>query len=148
MVGVVSATIDHALRTALMYEYWRKGSLSRSAFTKWVDSQNPVDYGLNRDQLSLTTRFPSDEEGYVDRCLLALRDAGIISSIEYPKASFDACSIQIARTYKHGSYSTYIFPEEARLLYALAYIADGTRWAFLGSYYGYWAAWAMAGVFN
>lgn len=108
--------------------------------------QDPGDYGLNRDQLSLATRFPGDELRYVDECLAFLREAGVIRSTEYPKVQFSAFRERIANEFLHLGYSTYIFEEEARLLYALAFLLPGTRWAFLGSYYGYWAVWALPGL--
>ncbi|HEX3147663.1 MAG TPA: class I SAM-dependent methyltransferase [Gemmataceae bacterium] len=48
--------------------------------------------------------------------------------------------------YDHGGYPTYIYPEEAILLFALGDILKPRRAAFLGSYYGYWASWVLPGI--
>jgi len=50
---------------------------------------------------------------------------------------------KIQNYFWHGERSTYIAPEEARLLYALCDIVRPQNVAFLGSYYGYWAHWVL-----
>lgn len=146
MSGPVSVHIDEALRTEAVYSAWRSGAVSKQEFATWVREQNPARYGLTADQLGLATRAPLDAEGHVDACLDQLKQAGVIESVEYPKNGFRSVARVIAQQFQHDSYLTYIFPEEARLLFALSYLTGGSRWAFLGSYYGYWAAWAMAGI--
>jgi predicted O-methyltransferase YrrM len=48
--------------------------------------------------------------------------------------------------YDHDKYHTFIFPEEERIAYALAYILHPTSAILLGSYYGYWGIWIMPAI--
>lgn len=102
--------------------------------------------GLNQDQIHLSGRFPVDEEVFVDAILADLRDRGVLPTADYPKAEFEQFRDAIGHSYDHGGYHTYIFPEEARLLFAIAAIRQPRRVAVLGSYYGYWGIWAMPAV--
>lgn len=146
MTGPVSAQIHAALQGEAVYRNWRAGAASTCEFAEWAREQNPGQFGLNADQLGLATRTRGDEAQFVDECLEELQRVGLIDSVEYPKHMFASTAERMDRQFEHGGYSTYIFPEEARLLFALSYLAPGGRWAFLGSYYGYWAAWAMEGL--
>ena len=98
--------------------------------------------GLHEDQIHLSSRFSLNDEQTVDYILEDLQNRNIISSVNYPKDKFDALSHKVANEFMHDSYTTYIFPEEARLLYALTYITKPKTMFFLGSYYGYWAIWS------
>lgn len=99
--------------------------------------------GLNDDQIHLSTRFPFSHEEKVDQILEDLCQRKVISSIEYPKQKFEEFFQRVSQDFEHGDYTTYIFPEEARLLYALTYITKPNTIVFLGSYYGYWAIWSL-----
>ena len=100
--------------------------------------------GLNEDQIHLSTRFPLSNEQIVDFILDDLQQRDMISSVDYPKQAFAALQAQVAAEFVHDIYSTCIFPEEARLLYALTHIRKPKVMMFLGSYYGYWAVWSAA----
>ncbi|MFO0173769.1 MAG: hypothetical protein ACK51W_15040, partial [Aphanizomenon sp.] len=52
----------------------------------------------------------------------------------------------IRGSFEHQSAATYIYPEEGYLMLTLAQAFRAKRAIFLGSYYGYWAAWAMAAL--
>jgi len=136
--------ITAALRGVDQYEEQRL--LDPRGYSRWVESRSPDEFGLNRDQLSLSTRFPADEETFVDDALAALRRAGLVAAVDYPKSAFEDFRSRVDSGWDHGGRTTYIFPEEARLLYALAHIVGGRHWLFGGSYYGYWAIWAAPGV--
>ena len=101
---------------------------------------------LNEDQRNLSTRFPLDDRQCVAGLLDDLVAADIIPSAVYPEDEFDDYREQVVALATHDGRITYIFPEEARLLYALAHVLRPQRTAFLGSYYGYWALWAMPGI--
>lgn len=136
--------ITRALRGVEQYEELRR--TDPTAYSRWVEGRSPEDFGLNRDQLSLSTRFPLDEEAFVDDMLVALRRAGLVTDVEYPKSAFRDFRSRVDEVWDHGGRTTYIFPEEARLLYALAHVLDARSWLFGGSYYGYWAIWAAPGI--
>ncbi|MFI7002706.1 O-methyltransferase [Nocardia sp. NPDC050175] len=146
--GPVFDLINHALRDIPQYRAFCAGQLSRTDYCSWLQSGDlrPDDIGLNADQLNLSTRFPMDERSMVAHVLAQLRHDGVITSTDYPEAGFDEWRSRVVSTFDHAGQRTYIFPEEERLLFALSHIAAPTRAVFAGSYYGYWAVWAMPGI--
>lgn len=100
--------------------------------------------GLNEDQINLSSRFLLNNEQAVDHILDDLLERKIIKSVEYPKERFDLLFQKVADEFMHATYTTYIFPEEARLLYALTWIVKPKKMLFMGSYYGYWAIWSAS----
>lgn len=68
------------------------------------------------------------------------------ASTGYPRQELAALRHEAAQAFDHDGRTTYIFPEEARLLYALAHLLRPRTTVFLGSYYGYWAVWALPGI--
>ncbi|MEV6843669.1 class I SAM-dependent methyltransferase [Actinoplanes sp. NPDC051411] len=146
--GTAYDQIDHALRGYREYRAFLRGSLDRAGYCRWINSGavTAEGLGLTEDQLNLSSRFPVDETAYVDRCLRTLRDAGVIESTRYPEREFTGIRRRIDEQFAHGGRTTYIFPEEARLLFALAHLLAPRHTAFPGSYYGYWAVWALPGI--
>ncbi|MGC5342625.1 O-methyltransferase [Streptomyces sp. DT171] len=146
--GPAHVLIDEALSKYPQYRAFRRGELSRADYCAWVGSgAAPLsETGLNEDQFNLSTRLPVNEWAYTERILEELADAGVIGSTCYPADEFGPLYNTVAATFRHGPYKTYIFPEEARLLFALAHILEPRRTVFPGSYYGYWAVWAMPGI--
>jgi predicted O-methyltransferase YrrM/predicted MFS family arabinose efflux permease len=140
--------IDTALGELGEYAEFRAGRMDRATYCSWISAH--IDElrrtGLNEDQICLSTRFPVDERGYVAEILEDLHGAGVIPSVAYPETEFDIFRGAVSARLAHGGMTTYIFPEEARLMFALAHIVAPARTVFLGSYYGYWAVWAMPGI--
>lgn len=99
--------------------------------------------GLNENQIMLIERFPPDPEAFVAAALSHLAGAGAIDSVSYSSRGYESHASSVAARFEHSGNVTYIFPEEQRLLYALADIARPRRVAFVGAYYGYWAVWAL-----
>ena len=145
MPGTIHAKITSALSAFAPFQDFRAGRLDRDAYVDVLEREEAKmgGFGLNRDQFHLSGRCPEQEEAFIDGILEDLRRQGTISSATYDKAAFTAFRRQVQATFDHGEYSTYIFPEEERLVYALSEIAKPVSAAFLGSYYGYWAVWAM-----
>lgn len=100
-----------------------------------------TELGLTENQIKLIERYPETDEKFVDNILLSLRSNGIITDVDYPKHIFDKHFQWITKEYQHMDKVTYIYPEEARLLFALTWILKPKQVAFIGSYYGYWAVW-------
>ncbi|WP_414169762.1 O-methyltransferase [Streptoverticillium reticulum] len=146
--GPVHVVIDNALAPYAEYRAFRRGALGRDAYCRWTGSGavTPSEVGLNTDQFNLSTRFPVDEQACAHRILDGLKKAGFIGSTAYPAGEFAAFRAMLSARFRHGAYATYIFPEEARLLFALAHILAPRNALFPGSYYGYWAVWAMPGI--
>jgi len=144
--GTVHRLVCDRLRRLPAFEQFRVGGLQRSSFQQVVEKLDHADWGLTEDQLNLATRFPTDPARAVDAMLRSLVDGGAINTTAYPEDEFRAHALDVERRFAHGRNVTFIFPEEARLLFALAWIVRPQRTVFLGSYYGYWAIWAMPGI--
>lgn len=145
MAGTIHTTITSALSTFTPFQDFRSGRLTRDEYVAILDRDEALmtGFGLNRDQFHLSGRFPLSEEAYVDTILADLQQRGAIATTAYDKAAFTAFRQRVTREFDHGAFSTYIFPEEERLVYALSEISKPVSAGFFGSYYGYWAIWTM-----
>lgn len=146
--GPAYETIDAALAPLDEYRRFRAGALRRQAYSDWVEAHAAelARRGLDDDLMNLSTRFPIDERAFVAAVLADLHAAGVVAATDYPEAEFERLRARVAERFDHAGLVTYIFPEEARLLFALAHVLRPRRTAFLGSYYGYWAVWAIPGI--
>lgn len=146
--GTAYDRIDGALRGLARYDEFRRGQLGRVGYCAWVRAHLDflADLGLNEDQANLSTRFPRDERGFVAGILAELVEAGVLDAVDYPEEEFAELRRQVVSRWAHDGRTTYIFPEEARLLFALAHLTRPRHAVFLGSYYGYWAVWALPAV--
>lgn len=138
--------INHQLRHFPWYQDFLGNKISRASYLAEIlkHQDTLMSSGLNEDQLHLSSRFPINAEQKVDSILKHLQMAKAIPTIDYPKAEFQSLFASRDQNFKHQHFTTYIFPEEARLLFALTHIMKPKRMLFLGSYYGYWSIWALA----
>ncbi len=136
--------IDQALNQYPWYREYLHNDLARNDYLKiLLEHKSDLEAaGLNEDQIHLSSRFPLNAEFTVEQILYDLCVRDIIPSVDYPKDKFALLFQQVHDSFQHESYTTYIFPEEARLLYALTHITKPKFMIFLGSYYGYWAIYA------
>lgn len=145
--GPVFGLIDAALRELPVYEAFRAGRLSHADFCAFVDGEAArlLARGVPEGDLPFVKRLPPSPAEKVAETLSELADRGLI-----PEAAFDAARAASAATilesYDHGPFKTYIYPEEGLLLFALADLLRPRHALFLGSYYGYWAHWAIGPV--
>jgi len=95
--------------------------------------------------LRLAALYPPDFDREADAIYSTLVAEGFVAA---PPAldAFDAYRERVLACYEHGENHTYIHPDDARLLYFLAMATKPKRMLTVGSYYGYWAVWAMAAV--
>ncbi|WP_435601882.1 diiron oxygenase [Streptomyces sp. bgisy130] len=144
--GAVDSLIRSRLRDITALTEFSNGVISRECLQEAITEQKPEDWGVNEDQLNLATRLAVDEESMVDELLKQLHTTNVITGADYDREKFDRYRSRVAAKFQHEGNATYIFPEEARLLYAVAEIMAPSRVLFMGSYYGYWAAWALPGI--
>jgi predicted O-methyltransferase YrrM len=146
--GTAYAVIDTALRNHVEYRNFRAGRMARADYSRWVESNfdELSALGLNRDKQNLSTRFPADDHACVADALSALAANGLVSGTEYPVDGFEEFAGLVAKKWDHGDRTTFIFPEEARLIFAIAHQVRPRNAVFLGSYYGYWAVWVLPAV--
>ncbi len=113
----------------------------RVSFGKFIETQAAalVGAGLPPEDTYFAKRIPADASGYVAECLHELAARGILPSTAYNRENYSDVARHIAEAYEHAGLRTYIYPEEAELLFAIVNIARPKRTVFLGSYYGFWA---------
>jgi predicted O-methyltransferase YrrM len=121
---------------------------SRADFARFLDSIAPdlIAAGLPVEDVHFAKRYPRSPDAFVDDMLLDLNAQGILPGIEYDKDWYRTLTAGMNDNYRHGSFRTYIYPEEARLLFAAVNILRPKSAVFLGSYYGYWAHTALASI--
>lgn len=146
--GTAHDLIDRALGDLPEYRRFRRGELSRTDYARWLGEAGPrpEEVGLNEDQLNLSTRFPVDDRASVAAALEEIAGLGALPRARYPEHEFDELWRQVRTRFAHRGLTTYIFPEEARLLFAVAHLLAPAVTVFSGSYYGYWAVWALPGI--
>jgi predicted O-methyltransferase YrrM len=147
-MGTVINRIDRKLANFRPYQDFREGRLPRRDYVRLLERNEKglLARGLTRDQIHLSGRFPDKEERAIDRFLADLAVRGVIAQPTYDKARYRAHRAEVEAGYDHEGYLTYIFPEETRLLYALAENVRPGHAVALGSYYGYWVAFALPAV--
>ena len=144
MTGTVFSNVDRALSGFAFYRDYRAGVISQEEFAARLD-EHAAELGDDW-LLGQAKRFPADDAACVAEALKVLERQGFISDATYPQEGFDAFRTRVRSDYEHETRSTYIFPEEERLVYALASIVQPRLALTAGSYYAYWAIWAMPAV--
>lgn len=81
----------------------------------------------------------------VEHAFAELAPMGLAWPAGFPAVCARAAA-RIGRGFDHQGLGTYIYPEEGRLLLAIALAFRPRNAVFLGSYYGYWAAWALPAI--
>jgi predicted O-methyltransferase YrrM len=147
LVGTVYAAAHAALDRSPLYQSFRANGMSRSEFHGFVESHAETlqAAGVPKSDVPFMKRFPRNPDACASLIVADLHRRGIL-----PAASSNAMSLrQTARRmadYEHGPFKTFIYPEEGLLLAAIADIASPRHAIFLGSYYGYWAHWAIPAI--
>lgn len=145
--GTAARRILDALAGTPAFDRWREGLVDRRAYTAALDGLLgcPARAGLTDNQVALSARMRWRPGEAVAEALDACVAAGLVPTSAYDTDRFCAERERIEGAWDHGGRTTFIFPEEAQLLFALADLVRPRRVAVLGSYYAYWAVWALAG---
>jgi predicted O-methyltransferase YrrM len=138
--GPVFAIAQAVLAPRREYQSFLRGG-SRGEFGVFLDSIAPdlIAAGLPPEDVQFAKRYPQSQTAFVGKTLHSLTDIEILPQPHYDEAGYERLADQIRQEYDHGPFRTYIYPEEARLLFAIADILRPKAAIFLGSYYGYWA---------
>lgn len=147
--GTVSSLIQLAMRNKAFYESYRSGQIDLETYYQKLlkEKYAILDEGyVSEHELHLTLQSPVDETLFVETALNSLRNAGAIADAGYDTAAFDRFRARMECDYSHAGNETFIFPEEERLAFALTNIFKPKRIFFLGSFYGYWAMWALSAL--
>gem|GEM_PF-244293 len=148
--GPVFNRIVAALSGMPTFDAWRSGLIARDTYCNMLDRilELPTTVPLNENERALSARLwwrPADCIGPV---LEKLHQRGALIGRDYDVQSLSRCLSIIDRHWFHGGNSTYIFHEEASLAFILARARKPRHMAVIGSYYGYWAAFAILGAFD
>ena len=84
-----------------------------------------------------------DEKLPTETIVRYFTDKNILSTRENMYGGFDEYRKNIYENYNHGGFYTSIYPEDECLLYVMSEIIQPKSTFVAGSYYGYWAVWAM-----
>lgn len=139
--GPVYNIVSSFLESRPEWRNFQAGALSRKDFGRLLDSlaSQLVHAGLPADDVHFAKRYPRSETIFVDEALRSLVMKGILPSFAYNTGFYLEVAADMRVHHEHGAFATYIYPEEARLLFAVADILKPRTAIFLGSYYGYWA---------
>lgn len=146
--GTLSEFILDRLARFSFYNDFARGAISRDQFYHELlrHEEKLKALGLPDDLIRYASRTYPDDCECVRIILEDLHRRGLISSSWYDLGAFDAFRRKIRSRFSHGCYGTAIFPEEERLVFALAQIQRPRRLIALGSYYGYWTIWALPAI--
>jgi len=139
---------EKALSSKKYYKDYMNGKINSAQFREamYADKSLSDVAGFNEyniDHISLT---PPDEKLPAETIIKYLSDNNTIPSFENMYDGFDDYRKYICENYDHGEFITFIYPEDERLLYAAAQIAQPKKVFAAGSYYGYFIIWAMKAV--
>ncbi|MBP2857290.1 hypothetical protein J8657_06715 [Dickeya oryzae] len=145
MPGTAYQIICNALNNNPEFHSFRENQISRKEYFKNIVEKKDSLLGreFNEDMLNLSARMPSDPDAFVDELLNELYKMDIIPNTIYDKNLYSNTEKIIAENFLHRDRKTFIFPEESRLIFALADILKPKRIAFMGSYYAFWAIWTL-----
>jgi predicted O-methyltransferase YrrM len=148
VIGPIFDIAYSVLKTCPEYEMFRASQMTRAEFAAFLDSvaHALVNAGLPAEDVHFAKRYPASEAEFVAGQLKRLAQCGVLPSAEYNSGWYDRLAADIRTAHYHGPFKTYIYPEEARLLFAFANVIRPREVIFLGSYYGYWAHSALATI--
>jgi predicted O-methyltransferase YrrM len=147
LTGTVFDTVDRTLARYPCYQAFRAGTAARVDLHRLIDERahELQAAGVPPSDVPFMKRFPRLPHACVERCLVDLERRDIVRPAQCDWAELKRIERTMAG-YDHGPFKTYIYPEEGLVLAAIAGIVRPRHAIFLGSYYGYWAHWALPAI--
>lgn len=148
-VGKVSGTlfenVYHVIHSESHAQAFFEGKLSRHEWIDFLDQHRHllVNANIPSADVDFAKRYPGSISSFISR---TYQDPKFKDWLLLPQDWQSTCqSVEqtIRESFEHQGAATYIYPEEGYLMLTLAQTFQAKRAIFLGSYYGYWAAWAM-----
>jgi predicted O-methyltransferase YrrM len=138
--GPIFDRVEAVIGECSIYRHYCAGELSPQEFAAFLDSTRAelVAGGVPDEDVDYAKRYPADRDKFLRDTLNTLREQGVIAAAEIDPQQLVAARTRLAR-WDHGDRTTYIYPEEADILAALAILQRPRHVIFLGAYYGYWA---------
>ena len=139
--------------TAVLDEYaffrdWREGRTDYDQYIDALEANGPEleeRFGGPWVPRFLASRYPRSFDENTQSIAAELAGLGFIDG-GAPSADLTAFRRVMRERYDHAEKCTAINHDEAGVLYHIAMSAQPRRLVAIGSYYGYWTAWAMPGV--
>ena len=150
LTGCFASYVKKILSPKEYYQSYMRGEASSARFRDAMLADAslaalPGFYESNIERIALT---PIDEKLPAEAIIKYLTDYGIVPARDTVNLyeGFEEYRKHIHGSYDHGEFLTSISPEDERLLYAMAALRRPERVFAAGSYYGYFAVWAMKAV--
>ena len=146
--GPVSERLLAALAELPLFRDYRDGRISRDEYVAGLEAQSEdlqQTLGGERSLKLLASRYPRDMVGHVLEMFADLRGRGVVEG-EPDEAGLREFWDLLRSQYDHGEKRTFIQPNEGGLAYVISMAKPAKHMVTIGSYYGYWAIWAMPGV--
>ncbi|WDD94058.1 class I SAM-dependent methyltransferase [Burkholderia sp. FERM BP-3421] len=145
--GPIFELLDAVLRDSPEYRGFRAGERSRAEFSAFLERIRPdlIEQGVPANDVHFAKRFPASIDAAVDTAFAELASMRLVLPADFRQTGARVAAY-LRGGFDHQGLGTYIYPEEGRLLLAIALAFRPRRTVFLGSYYGYWAAWALPAI--
>ena len=142
---VVYEHADAVLQGRSFYRDYQAGRIDSVEYAREIDASlaSLIDAGVAPGDVPFLKRRPPDDRQAVADILSDLHRRGLLGNVGWDEAGFSRHERRMRSEFQHDGRRTYIASEEAMLMYALVDLIRPKRVAFLGSYYGYWAFWAL-----
>ncbi|CAA6824890.1 MAG: Glutamate synthase [NADPH] large chain (EC [uncultured Thiotrichaceae bacterium] len=123
------------------------GQLPQHEWIDFLEQQRArlVNAGIPAGDVDFAKRYPGSVEAFVQQTYQRPEFENLLALPENWQTECYDIAKSLTEMYEHQG-TTYIYPEEGYLIYTLAKAFQAKRAIFLGSYYGYWAAWAMPAI--
>lgn len=148
MAGCMSDVITAALAEFPFFRRYQSGDIGQGEYLSQLASHAAAFEQRLKGvyhALALASRYPPDFEAHAEGVFRELAAGGFVPRTT-PDAGYAAFRDTVRARYDHGDRCTYINPDEAKLVYLLSMAVRPRLLVVMGSYYGYWAVWAMPGV--
>jgi len=146
--GPVSEQLLATLAELPLFCDYRDGKISHAEYVAGLDansSELEQRLGGERIMRLVASRYPRDMMAHVLEAFHDLRAQGFVEG-EPDGDELRAFWELLRAQYDHRQKRTFIQPNEGGLAYVLSMAKRPKHMVTIGSYYGYWAVWAMPGV--
>jgi len=146
--GTLFENVHRLIGTDPIAKRFFAGQLPRAEWINFLEDQRTalVNAGIPAADVDFAKRYPGAIESFVSDVYQGDTLKGLLTLPTDWIAECHKTAQALATSFEHEGSTTYIYPEEGYLLQTLATAFAAKRAIFLGSYYGYWAAWAMPAI--
>ena len=143
--GTLFENVYRVLGQEPIFQTFLEGQLSQQAWIDFLEQQRTrlVDARIPAADVDFAKRYPGSVETFIQQVYQRPEFENVLALPEDWQTECYEIAQSLTGKYEHQSSTTYIYPEEGYLIYTLAKAFQAKRAIFLGSYYGYWAAWVI-----